>query len=191
MDCICKGHNVVVKETTASNYPCNPALLRRRMFSTSLKLSHQKTSTVVDRMVQWHVLQMTYIQATQGGGGWPMSCFLTPDLKPFLGGTYFPPQDAYGRPGFKTLLRRITEVWHKKKDDIKLQSSDSMQQLVDMSTSQGYSFNPSSMICFLLGKMKSMFSVQTPSFLWVCLFCIVHNKKTGPGLLTLWLQMMF
>lgn len=91
----------------------------------------------------WHVVQMTYIQATQGGGGWPMSCFLTPDLKPFLGGTYFPPQDAYGRPGFKTLLRRITEVWHKKKDDIKLQSSDSMQQLVDMSASQGYSCSPS------------------------------------------------
>ena len=83
------------------------------------------------------MLQMTYVQATQGGGGWPMSCFLTPDLKPFLGGTYFPPQDAYGRPGFKTLLRRIMDIWHKKKDDIKLQSSDSMQQLVDMSTSQG------------------------------------------------------
>lgn len=92
---------------------------------------------------KWYVLQMTYIQATQGGGGWPMSCFLTPDLKPFLGGTYFPPQDAYGRPGFKTLLRRITEVWHKKKDDIKLQSADSMQQLVDMSASQGYSSSPS------------------------------------------------
>lgn len=71
-----------------------------------------------------------------------MSCFLTPDLKPFLGGTYFPAQDAYGRPGFKTLLRRITEVWHKKKDDIKLQSTDSMQQLVDMSAPQGYSFGP-------------------------------------------------
>lgn len=38
-------------------------------------------------------------QATSGGGGWPMSVFLTPDLQPFLGGTYFPPQDAYGRPG--------------------------------------------------------------------------------------------
>ena len=67
-----------------------------------------------------------------------MSCFLTPDLKPFLGGTYFPPQDAYGRPGFKTLLRRITQVWQQKKDDIKLQSSDSMQQLVDMSSPQGW-----------------------------------------------------
>ena len=66
-----------------------------------------------------------------------MSCFLTPDLKPFLGGTYFPPQDAYGRPGFKTVLTRIAEVWKQKKDDIKLQSADSMQQLVDMTTTKG------------------------------------------------------
>ncbi len=43
--------------------------------------------------------QMTYIQATQGGGGWPMNVFLTPALQPFIGGTYWPPRDAYGRPG--------------------------------------------------------------------------------------------
>ena len=54
--------------------------------------------------------QMTYVQATQGGGGWPMSVFLTPGLEPFFGGTYFPPSDAFGRPGFKTVLRRIAEV---------------------------------------------------------------------------------
>ena len=42
---------------------------------------------------------MTYVQATQGGGGWPMNVFLTPELEPFIGGTYWPPQDAYGRPG--------------------------------------------------------------------------------------------
>ena len=68
-----------------------------------------------------------------------MSCFLTPDLKPFLGGTYFPPQDMYGRPGFKTVLKRIAEVWKQKKDDIKQQSADSMQQLVDMTIPQGMS----------------------------------------------------
>ena len=66
-----------------------------------------------------------------------MSCFLTPDLKPFIGGTYFPPQDAYGRPGFKTVLKRIAEAWKQKKDEIKQQSSDSMQQLVDMTVTQG------------------------------------------------------
>ncbi len=54
---------------------------------------------------------MTYVQATSGSGGWPMSVFLTPDLKPFYGGTYFPPEDRYGRPGFPTILQRLAEAW--------------------------------------------------------------------------------
>ena len=44
---------------------------------------------------------MTFVQATTGGGGWPMSVWLTPELKPFVGGTYFPPEDRYGQPGFR------------------------------------------------------------------------------------------
>ena len=44
---------------------------------------------------------MTFVQATTGGGGWPMSVWLTPDLKPFVGGTYFPPEERYGQPGFR------------------------------------------------------------------------------------------
>jgi uncharacterized protein YyaL (SSP411 family) len=48
---------------------------------------------------------MTYVSALHGGGGWPLSVFLSPDLKPLMGGTYFPPDDNYGRPGFKTVLR--------------------------------------------------------------------------------------
>ena len=50
---------------------------------------------------------MTFVQATTGGGGWPMSVWLTPELKPFVGGTYFPPEDRYGQPGFKKVLERI------------------------------------------------------------------------------------
>ncbi|MCE9608793.1 MAG: thioredoxin domain-containing protein [Chthoniobacter sp.] len=57
---------------------------------------------------------MTYVQATTGGGGWPMSVFLTPDLQPFFGGTYFPPADRGGRPGFPTVLQRLSDAW---KDD--------------------------------------------------------------------------
>src|SRR6266545_4875959 len=57
---------------------------------------------------------MTFVQATTGGGGWPMSVWLTPDLKPFVGGTYFPPEDRYGQPGFKKVLERIAAAW---KDD--------------------------------------------------------------------------
>ncbi|XP_028989271.1 spermatogenesis-associated protein 20 isoform X2 [Betta splendens] len=54
---------------------------------------------------------MTFVQATSGGGGWPMSVWLTPDLKPFIGGTYFPPRDQRGRPGLKTVLTRILDQW--------------------------------------------------------------------------------
>jgi uncharacterized protein YyaL (SSP411 family) len=54
---------------------------------------------------------MTFVQATTGSGGWPMSVWLTPALQPFAGGTYFPPEDRYGRPGFATVLRRLAEVW--------------------------------------------------------------------------------
>ena len=76
-------------------------------------------------------LYMTYVQATQGGGGWPMTCFLTPDLDPFFAGTYFPPTDAYGRPGFKTVLNRIAEVWSQRKEEIKTSSAEAMLQLAD------------------------------------------------------------
>ena len=56
-------------------------------------------------------LYMTFVQATTGSGGWPMSVFLTPELKPFFGGTYFPPESHRGRPGFKELLLKIKEQW--------------------------------------------------------------------------------
>ncbi len=49
-------------------------------------------------------IYMTFVQATTGSGGWPMSVWLTPELKPFFGGTYFPPDNRYGRPGFASVL---------------------------------------------------------------------------------------
>jgi uncharacterized protein YyaL (SSP411 family) len=61
---------------------------------------------------------MTFVQATTGGGGWPMSVWLTPNLKPFVGGTYFPPEERYGQPGFKKVLERIATAWKENHDDI-------------------------------------------------------------------------
>jgi hypothetical protein len=54
---------------------------------------------------------MSYLQALTGQGGWPLSVWLTPDLKPFYAGTYFPPQDRQGRAGFPTILRAIARGW--------------------------------------------------------------------------------
>ncbi|XP_063917283.1 spermatogenesis-associated protein 20 [Zophobas morio] len=63
-------------------------------------------------------LYMSFVQASVGGGGWPMSVFLTPNLEPLAGGTYFPPEDKYGRPGFKTVLKSIAEQWRTKQSAI-------------------------------------------------------------------------
>ncbi|MGA2882184.1 MAG: thioredoxin domain-containing protein [Bryobacteraceae bacterium] len=74
-------------------------------------------------------IYMTFVQASTGGGGWPMSVFLTPDLKPFFGGTYFPPDNRYGRPGFGAILERIAEAWRNERGRILQSSGDVIVQL--------------------------------------------------------------
>ncbi|XP_067432075.1 spermatogenesis-associated protein 20 [Thunnus thynnus] len=61
---------------------------------------------------------MTFVQATSGGGGWPMSVWLTPDLRPFIGGTYFPPRDHARRPGLITVLTRIMDQWQNNRSNL-------------------------------------------------------------------------
>jgi uncharacterized protein YyaL (SSP411 family) len=63
-------------------------------------------------------IYMSAVQALTGQGGWPMSVFLTPDLKPFTGGTYFPPDDRYGRPGFRRVLLTVAEWWKNRRNDV-------------------------------------------------------------------------
>jgi uncharacterized protein YyaL (SSP411 family) len=65
---------------------------------------------------------MTAVQTTTGSGGWPMSVWLTPDLKPFFCGTYFPPDARYGRPGFKELLQRVHDAWETNHDAVVAQA---------------------------------------------------------------------
>jgi uncharacterized protein YyaL (SSP411 family) len=78
-------------------------------------------------------IYMTYVQAATGSGGWPMSVFLTPDLKPFFGGTYFPPDNRYGRPGFPALLERIASAWHEQHAEILETGSKVISQLKSIS----------------------------------------------------------
>ena len=63
-------------------------------------------------------IYMTFVQSTTGSGGWPLSVFLTPDLKPFFGGTYFPPDARHGRPSFLQLLEQIAGLWRERKMEI-------------------------------------------------------------------------
>ncbi len=61
---------------------------------------------------------MTALQALTGSGGWPMSMFLTPSLKPFYGATYIPPKAKYGRAGIEDIINEIGNAWNEKKEDI-------------------------------------------------------------------------
>src|SRR5262245_143248 len=58
------------------------------------------------------------VQMMGQGGGWPLTVFLTPDREPFFGGTYFPPEDRYGRPGFPRLLVALSDAWKNKREDV-------------------------------------------------------------------------
>ena len=63
-------------------------------------------------------IYMTAVQALVGGGGWPLNVFLTPDLKPFFGGTYFPPKAAPGRASWPDLCKNIAKVWEEKREGV-------------------------------------------------------------------------
>ncbi|MEO0453455.1 MAG: thioredoxin domain-containing protein [Verrucomicrobiota bacterium] len=63
-------------------------------------------------------IYMSFVQATSGQGGWPLNVWLTPDLEPFAGGTYFPPREAHGRPSFLTVLQSIARAWENEREGI-------------------------------------------------------------------------
>src|SRR5579862_6912020 len=64
---------------------------------------------------------MTAVQMMTGQGGWPMTVFLTPEGEPFYGGTYYPPEDRYGRPGFPRILEAVAEAWEQRRDQMREQ----------------------------------------------------------------------
>src|SRR4051794_29510781 len=75
-------------------------------------------------------IYMTSVQLLNNGqGGWPMSVFLKPDLRPFTGGTYFPPDDRYGRPGFKRVLLSVAEWWTTRRSDINEAAGDITERI--------------------------------------------------------------
>ena len=74
-------------------------------------------------------IYMTAVQAMTRSGGWPLNVFLTPDLKPFFGGTYFPPKPAAGRPSFTQLLERVADIWATKQDDIIKVAAELLEEL--------------------------------------------------------------
>ena len=101
-------------------------------------LNHNFVNVKVDRESLPDVdrCYMKFVQATNGHGGWPMSVWLTPDLKPFFGGTYFPPDDSFGRPSFMAVCRLIASKWKNNSDRIIASSNDIVAELNQVSARQ-------------------------------------------------------
>jgi len=79
---------------------------------------------------------MTFVQATTGSGGWPMSVWLTPDLQPFYGGTYFPPAAQWGRPGFVDVLKEIARAWREDRAKVVESAAAIVERLAQMARGQ-------------------------------------------------------
>jgi len=84
-------------------------------------------------------IYMTFVQATSGQGGWPLNVFLTPELKPFFGGTYFPPDQRYGRPSFLQLLQHLQKLWETRHDEVANSANDIHLRLEQASSNQALS----------------------------------------------------
>jgi uncharacterized protein YyaL (SSP411 family) len=84
-------------------------------------------------------IYMTFVQSTTGAGGWPLNVFLTPDLKPFFGGTYFPPDARYGRPSFLQLLQQISSLWSDRRNEIAVSADEIHARLEATTTNEATS----------------------------------------------------
>ena len=100
-------------------------------------LNQHFVSIKVDREERPDVdkIYMTFVQATSGQGGWPLNTFLTPDLKPFYGGTYFPPDNRHGRTGFLQLLHQIQQLWETRRAELANSAADIHSRLEQLSVS--------------------------------------------------------
>ena len=85
---------------------------------------------------------MSFVQATTGSGGWPMSVWLTPSLQPFYGGTYFPPTSRWGKPGFAEVLEEIARVWREEPDKVAASAANIVERLRTLGAQRGGSEIP-------------------------------------------------
>jgi len=102
---------------------------------TAATLNRSFVSIKVDREERPDVdaVYMEAVQAMTGSGGWPMSMFLTPDGRPFFGGTYFPPQDRHGAPSFTTVLDALIDVWTDRRAEVEQQADELSRAVAERS----------------------------------------------------------
>ena len=146
-------------------------VMARESFSdpeTARVLNAQFVAIKVDREERPDIdrLYMTFVQASTGGGGWPLSVWLTPELKPFFGGTYYPLADQPDLPAFKTVLARISAMWAKRRDEIQGQSDEMLAALRASVTTEatGADFAPAALRAAGLAKFTELFDAKQGGF---------------------------
>lgn len=101
----------------------NPAIAKlMNAYFVNVKVDRQERPDVDS-------LYMSYVSALTGHGGWPMTVWLTPDLQPIFGGTYFPPTDRPGMPGLPTLMKLLHSKWLSDREEIERQGAETLEQL--------------------------------------------------------------
>ncbi len=130
-------------------------------------LSRHFVSIKVDREERPDVdrVYMTFVQATTGSGGWPMSVWLTPRLQPFYGGTYFPPEARWGRPGFVEILEEIARVWREEQTKVEQSAATIVGRLQSMrSTGEPGGIPDTGLLSRTVGEFASSFDPRRGGF---------------------------
>ena len=130
-------------------------------------LSRYFVSIKVDREERPDVdrVYMTFVQATTGSGGWPMSVWLTPALQPFYGGTYFPPTARWGRPGFVEILEEIARVWREEREKVEQSAATIVGRLRSLRSKVGQGAVPGpGVLNHVVGEFASSFDYRRGGF---------------------------
>lgn len=131
-------------------------------------LNRDFISVKVDREERPDVdrIYMLFVQASTGSGGWPMSVWLTPDRMPFYGGTYFPPDSRYGRPGFIDVLQHLAQAWKNERAHIEESGAQVVEQLRALSTGTAQKAQAPERELFEMGyqQFRQMFDSQWGGF---------------------------
>lgn len=136
---------------------------------------------------------MRAVQAISGSGGWPMTVFLTPDRKPFFGGTYFPPKNSQGMPGFESILTAVKDAWVRNRAGINHSSEEIIEIISRFDTQEGSteiadSRTISVAISKILGQSDQIWGglgqapkFPTPGILQLCLRESAGKKNSDQG----------
>ncbi len=135
--------------------------------ATAARLNRDFVPIKVDREERPDVdhVYMTFVQATTGSGGWPMSVWLTPDLQPFYGGTYYPKTSQWGRPGFEDVLAEIARAWRDERAQIVASAAGIVERLSALAQGQGSGAVPGEeALARIRGEFEQAFDVRRGGF---------------------------